>query len=106
MRPATTILTAGRGIGCSSVPQLFGALRGHPVVDGIRRNLAGLVVAMLERIGGPTLRGDERRHLLRVRVAQAAGIEVGHRVADDACKRVDARGAGAVVPRSVAPQRS
>src|SRR5580765_1315207 len=68
------------------------------VVDRVGRNLGAEVVARLERIPWPRLRGDEARHLLRFFVGEAAGAELRHRVADDAGERVDARRAGAVVP--------
>src|SRR4051812_25472431 len=76
------------------------------VVDGVGRDLAADVVARLERIDRPGFCRDERGHVLRLVVRQAARVQVRHRVADDAGQRVDARRAGAVVPRAIAPERT
>ena len=91
------------GNGARSIPD---PVYSAAVVDRVGRNLRADVVPLLERIARPRLRVDERGDLLRFLVGQAARIQIRHRVADDAGQRVDARRAGAVVPRSGAPQRT
>src|SRR4249919_1811177 len=88
----------------TATPRMIGVSLLPAVVDRVDRNLGAEVVARLERISRPRLRGDESCDLLRFFVGEAPGAEVRHRVADDAGERVDARRAGAVVPGSIAPQ--
>src|SRR5262245_13791867 len=76
------------------------------VIHGVNRDFAFCVVAVLERKRRTGLCGNERRDVLGILVAQAAGVEIGHRVADDARQRVDTRRARAVVPRLRTPERS
>src|SRR6185369_12339577 len=76
------------------------------VIDAVCGNFFCQVILLLEWKRGARLRVDERGHQLRLFVGQAAGIEVRHRVANDACERIHARGAGAVIPRVGPPQRA
>src|SRR3954447_9621924 len=76
------------------------------IVDRVDGHLRSHVVARFERIRWPRLGGDERRDVQGFLVGQAARAQIRHRVADDPGQRVDPRRAGAVIPRSVAPQRS
>src|SRR5262245_13400302 len=97
IRMAATVLTA-------PVYSLALAADFAVIVDGVDRHLGGRVVQMLVGIDRPRLGRDVRGDVLSVFVAQAAGVQIGHRVADDAGKCVHARRAGAVVPGRVAPQ--
>ena len=65
----------------------------------------GQIVQFLERIGRTVVRIDERRQMLGFFVGRAARIHVRHHVTDDPGQRIDARRAGAVVPRVRPPQR-
>src|SRR5439155_991857 len=96
---ATTILTR-------LTRTVYATLPLRAIVDGVGRHLRPRVVPILERKDRPRLRRDVGGHLLRLFVAEAAGRQVRHRVANDAGQRVDARCAGAVVPRLGPPERS
>src|SRR6185295_8764601 len=78
---------------------------GPRVVDGVRRQFLRTIIPFLEREHRSGLRVDERRQLLRVLVGHVARVEIRHGIADHAGERVDARRAGAVVPRPRSPER-
>src|SRR5205809_4625469 len=76
------------------------------VIDRVDRNFRARIVALLERIARPRLGVDERGDLLRLLVGEAPRTQIRHRVPDDPRQRVNARRAGAVVPRVGTPQRT